>query len=566
MKLQTLLTAAAIAMTAGFTSACSSNEDVAENAPSQQQQAATGDEYITLNVNMPTRSGDGMRTMSGDFNLDDGTADEYAVSSVAVYFQANNSWSESSTVSILSTAKGDDDNVTEKVTVKAVVPDEAVSGGKILVVCNGTVDSGDKYNQAQSYSVAQITTDQKTKAKSFIMTNSTYNGTSGVADLVQYGATNVYKSTSTAQPVPVDVYVERLAAKVTLTAKDKDLTSGDKFTMVKWGLNVINKTEYPVKQIANFNTWLTGDGNGWGVTNWNVPDDHRSHWAVDPNYSTFYTSETGKNIPTQEASTYTANNPHSDDFTYKDFSDLANASGGSEYCTENTFNNWNQTRDQTTTAVILAKYQPKGFLEDADWYRYAGTNYNAKNLMLVVLYGMNFYNEKGEAVNITEGNVNDYFKLVNGTAIKTSDNTTIGYEGNTTIENLAGKPLYSDSKKSTLSLDAANKKLEKADCYAGGYCYYSVPIKHYADIAGKNGAPYEIGDNTINDNTQLGRYGVVRNHWYDLNVNSVAGVGKPITSKNIPVPEVTDDPKGDNLINVNVKVLSWAKRTQTVDL
>lgn len=61
----------------------------------------------------------------------------------------------------------------------------------------------------------------------------------------------------------------------------------------------------------------------------------------------------------------------------------------------------------------------------------------------------------------------------------------------------------------------------------------------------------------------LGRYGVLRNNWYVLTVQSVSGPGYP------SVPEVkpnTLDDEDDNYINVSVKILSWAKRSQDVNL
>lgn len=76
--------------------------------------------------------------------------------------------------------------------------------------------------------------------------------------------------------------------------------------------------------------------------------------------------------------------------------------------------------------------------------------------------------------------------------------------------------------------------------------------------------PWEAGKVYDSNNTAfLGRYGVLRNNWYELSVNKVSGLGYP------DVPEVkptVPDDENDQYINVEVKILSWAKRSQSIDL
>ena len=62
---------------------------------------------------------------------------------------------------------------------------------------------------------------------------------------------------------------------------------------------------------------------------------------------------------------------------------------------------------------------------------------------------------------------------------------------------------------------------------------------------------------------RLGRYGVLRNNWYELSVNSVSGPGYP----DVPKVNPTDpDDVNDQYINVEVKILDWAMRKQVIDL
>ena len=67
---------------------------------------------------------------------------------------------------------------------------------------------------------------------------------------------------------------------------------------------------------------------------------------------------------------------------------------------------------------------------------------------------------------------------------------------------------------------------------------------------------YPAGANQ--DNNYLGRYGVLRNNWYNIQITGVKGLGFS------EVPDVTPDPDDEleSYIAVEIKVLSWAKRTQ----
>lgn len=97
--------------------------------------------------------------------------------------------------------------------------------------------------------------------------------------------------------------------------------------------------------------------------------------------------------------------------------------------------------------------------------------------------------------------------------------------------------------------------------YKSGESYYIARIKHFGDDL----TPWSAGNETYGGKNLnwLGRYGVLRNNWYNLTVNSISGPGYP------DVPEVKPtDPDDENFkyINVSVKILDWAKRSQDVNL
>lgn len=95
--------------------------------------------------------------------------------------------------------------------------------------------------------------------------------------------------------------------------------------------------------------------------------------------------------------------------------------------------------------------------------------------------------------------------------------------------------------------------------YANGESYYIARIKHFGDAL----TPWKSGAYGTDNLKYLGRYGMLRNNWYELNVQSVSGPGYP------DVPDVkpnTPDDEDDKYIKVSVKILKWAKRSQNVDL
>lgn len=122
-------------------------------------------------------------------------------------------------------------------------------------------------------------------------------------------------------------------------------------------------------------------------------------------------------------------------------------------------------------------------------------------------------------------------------------------------------------------LAAANVAVGKIERYLNGVSYYNIRIKHYGDVLTpwKNnetpqpsiGTIYPAGDNR--NNNYLGRYGVLRNNWYNLKVKSIRSLGEA-TPRTINWPGTPDD-ELDSYITFQINVLSWAKHvTQNAEL
>lgn len=119
------------------------------------------------------------------------------------------------------------------------------------------------------------------------------------------------------------------------------------------------------------------------------------------------------------------------------------------------------------------------------------------------------------------------------------------------------------------ALADVNNQIKQITCYEKGYAYYPIIIKHF----GKDQTPWGLDkDNTITgtniypatdgDANYLGRYGVLRNNWYDLEVTGIRTIGSAV----IPSRDDKYDDELNQFISVKINVLSWAKRTQSEEL
>lgn len=357
---------------------------------------------------------------------------------------------------------------------------------------------------------------------------------------------------------PVEIYVERVCSKVTLeygasyqTDNYDSDANGIQFTVKGWGLNVLNTKYYAVKNLKESFDYPQSNyslSTLWENALWNKKADYRSFWAVDPNYN---------------------GDSYRDDFVKINFENLTNSSEDVLYCLENTFSNKAQYRYESTTAVVLAQFTPKGETEGSNFIHYNGKYYSQNGFLGEVVGSNNtklqqYYKSDGqggfetlETADFTLTGTGEEVKITEGTG-----SYTIGRVGGLKIAfNITGD-IYNNSQGTT----TADKEEALKDIlanvgdytvYLGGYCYYHIPIRHFDDS--------EVPLATVNDDTQLGRYGIVRNHVYKLNINTITGVGDPVESKPVEPEEFPDD-KSSYSMDVTINVLSWAVRSQSVDL
>ena len=452
-----------------------------------------------------------------------------------------------------------------KITAKLEKVDKNGNFFALVLLNNGsganakvTVPSvGTKFSEWNVATNANATNFTDTK-KGFYMANAPlYNSTNkSVTTLVPIKKENIFSTEAQASSgeAAADIYVERGLAKVTLTTATKDekdvggsTYTGDKVKISNWALDVTNKKTFPIHNVDELDyedIWKNEPAESGPSTQRFVDNNSgtlakRVYWGKDPNYSnsTLNTDETAR---AAEFNYVTAN------------TEVTADPAKPLYCLENTFNLANMMQGQTTRVIFKASYTPKGFTtEDGNTFYKVGTS--------VALW--------------KEEDLKEHIKAAVTKVITdaTEENTTIDLaaEGNkiTTAGNhkiTAANITVTGYTVTEAEVKAVNEKVgltEKAgiSTYANGESYYIARIKHFGDAL----TPWKSGGYGDNNLAYLGRYGMLRNNWYELEVQSVSGPGYP------DVPEVkpnTPDDEDDKYIKVSVKILDWAKRSQSVEL
>ena len=566
-----------LAVIAAMTASCSSNEDLGTAGPGTGTNES-GVGYASFSINLPTTRG----TRATDPTFEKGDANEYDVFNATLLVfkkgttagEGNYTLAEKVDLGSMEPWKSSDETgvtTQAKITAKLSNVDKSGNYFALVLLNNGsgtdakvTLPSvGDTFSAWNVANNANATNFTDTK-KGFYMANAPlYNATDkSVTTLVAIDKNKIFPTEAQASSgeAAADIYVERGLAKVTLTAATKDekpvggsTYTGDKVKISNWALDVTNKKTFPIHNVDGLSTdyeniWkneeaATGPSTQRFVDNNPKTLVKRVYWGKDPNYDNtalLNTDEAGKTARAAEFKYVTANT----DVTADPTKPL--------YCLENTFNLENMKQGQTTRVIFKASYTPNGFTAaDGKTFYKVGTS--------VALW------KQQDLVDHIKAAVSKVISVTTTddiTIILDAEDNNITAAGNHEIK--ASNISVTGHTVTEAEVKAVNDKVgltEKAgiSTYANGESYYIARIKHFGDDL----TPWNSGE-TYNDNLKyLGRYGMLRNNWYELEVNSVSGPGYP------DVPEVkpnTPDDEDDKYINVSVKILDWAKRSQNVDL
>ena len=556
-----------------MTASCSSNNDLV-NGGNGSGENETGVGYASFSINLPTTSG---TRADDDPTFEDGDDNEFDVfnATLLVFKKPTTEASEGEYTFVESVDLGSmqpwkspsETGVTTQAKITAKLSHVDKSGDYFaLVLLNNGSGADAKVNlptgETTTYSAwnkADNATDKFDKTdKGFYMANAPLFKNNSVTTLVAIDNSKIFPTEAQASSgdAAADIYVERGLAKVTLTTATKDVKpvatsssyAGDKVKISNWALDVTNKKTFPIHNVDELgyeDIWKNAAAAASGPSTQRFVDNNpetlvkRVYWGKDPNYSnsTLNTDETAR---AAEFNYVTANTEVTADPTKP------------LYCRENTFNLANMMQGQTTRVIFKASYTPNGFTEeDGKTFFKVGTS--------VALW------KKKDLVDHIKAAVT---KVISDA---TTDNTTIDLaaEGNniTTAGNheiKAANITVTGHEVTDAEVKAVNDKVgltEKAgiSTYANGESYYIARIKHFGDAL----TPWTSGVYGENNLAYLGRYGMLRNNWYELDVQNVSGPGYP------DVPEVkpnTPDDEDDKYIKVSVKILKWAKRSQKVDL
>lgn len=568
-----------LAVIAAMTASCSSNNDLIVGGGNGSGENESGVSYASFSINLPTTNG----TRATDPSFDKGDAKEYDVfNATLLVFKKGTTAGEGNytlaeKVDLGSMEPWKDPSETgvttqAKITAKLENVNKNDDFFALVLLNNGSgadakVTLPSEGNKFSDWNVAAKATDKFTDIqKGFYMANAPlYNATDkSVTTLVPIKKENIYSTEAQASSgdAAADIYVERGLAKVTLTDATKDEKTvgtsssyaGDKVKISNWALDVTNKKTFPIHNVEGLKDDFDAIWNNEAATEASGPSTQRFvdnngstkakrvYWGKDPNYS-----EMNLSAATEESKT--AREEH---FTYVKKENLTAAPTDPLYCLENTFNLANMVQGQTTRVIFKASYTPNGFTEtDGKTFYKVGTSvalWSQKNLEAHI---------KTAVTKVISGATTD-----NTTIDLTAEGNNITTAGNHEIKasniTVAGHDVTPEEVK------AVNAKVgltEKAgiSTYANGESYYIARIKHFGDAL----TPWNSGVYGNDNLAYLGRYGMLRNNWYDLDVQSVSGPGYP------DVPEVkpsTPDDEDDKYIKVSVKILDWAKRSQSVDL
>lgn len=563
-----------LACAALMMSACSSDDAGNEGG----NPGAAGDpQYLAVNIvnvgTTPTRAND----------YEDGKPEESTINKVRFYFfngdgspylikptgsevtgGENINWLEVTNPTDDTTTPGTSTSV-EKITNAVLVINgvqNAAPAAIVAVVNPETVDAT-KIQSGESMRLSELRystvgskfykKDASTGAVSdFVMSNSVYvnTGEDVCASLV---AGHVTTSPETAKAKPVDLYVERVVAKVTADVDPNAFEKGngsnwdntkygtktavgkigdnDVYAVIEgWGLASENGKAEIEKKVDK--TWADGT---LGINPWTTSDYHRCFWeksvAFDPGI--------GGNQPVNHK-----------------YSDLKAKMNDVLYTLPNTPDRKvTNLKDNDLTKLAVAatlKYKDAaGNWHDADICRYNGVQFlGVDNLKKQVALTFSQYYTSTDATTYTQLSASDIdFKDPDGTMQQYRVTPTLAADPDGTKKyytktTTGGTPTFTEVQKSTVlaAIEAAKAEIRK-----GGRAYYYVPIKHL-------GNPGEVAE-----------YGIVRNHFYKITLSGIKGFGTPVYNPDQVVKPVVPT-YDDTYLAARVQVLQWRVVTQNASL
>ena len=619
MKKLNLLALAAAGM---LFSACSdSTGTVAEESSNSWN--GSGDGYISLSINLPTTPA----TRAANDNYDDGLADEYKVQDAGLLLftgadEASATLMYAQPIILPFSeeeADVDNDNITTAYQTVAEVKGNVgtnlyglvvLNYKNVMTINNGAVNvdgttittlEGLQSTVANALDGNKQFTNKGTNDVSnyFFMTNAVLQAADATAKaaaptaaqiqtLVTLDKSKIYPTEAQAKANPAGtIYVERAVAKATLGATASVIKSGDgtdlNISKVEWAIDNIEPKSFIVRNPGD-NAYIAYSSEAFTTPAYRFVGDvklgttpilhteeanlYRHYWAIDPQYND---AATGL-LPAAAYGATGLDKP--------------------QYCNENTFNVANQLYKNTTRAVIKVTTDGGTFFTvNSNEKRYTETA--AKSYIIKDIVENPSYQNKiksclrdGASYTFSENSIDPTWTVDETTAqVKI---TKIDPGTDITIVNFDMTAIAELDFSDEIAAANDNYKVLK---YTDGIVYYEARFEHFANTAFEkstspaptvatavaNGdlAPWNFWETdpkpsaataypgTNAEQNYLGRYGMVRNNWYDVTITAFNKLGSPVDPRgNVENPDLTDD-NIQEYISVKIAILSWAKRTQS---
>lgn len=536
-----------LALAALALGACSSSDDVAEGG------GGNSTSYVTVNIrtvsDLPgTRAGE---YDAGGGTYEDGEGNESTISSVNFYF-----FNEDGSPYLMNNGAG----ITNKVNSTSFTGESndhsnTIESIKTTLVLSGTGTPKPKYciaiaNDPLSISETITLADLKKQyaelsqiaGSRFTMSNSVYMNSSNAIVTEQDIQAAVKPTQAEAETDPVNIYIERVAAKVNTATTGTEWTVSSGVYKIKVGQTAGSKDVFAV-----VNGWGVADGKKyvWMTKNlsttydlnfapWNSDENnfHRSFWAdtyaesdqAVVNYSwNEYTTPIGTAVYTNENTPTVAYDP-----------------------TTLNFYNGNQL-----SKVLVAAQLVDGSGDPVELCTYRGVEYlsatDVMNQILTELQGKFRKNTGGGTADLDASDLQfKTQKSLGASAPYGMKNyeVTVRLASTLTLEKLDGASWVSATE------NDLNTQVDKAfaQIRTSGAAYYYIPISHLGTSANK-----------------LGAFGVVRNHSYKVTINDMKGFGTPVYDPNEEItPTIPNDEKV--YLAAQINVLSWRVVKSNVNL
>ena len=558
---------------------------------------AGGEGYVGFSIQLPTTNSSATRA-NDKFEDGDPVPDEYKVNNATMFIFKGSTEADAKFVSAyamnVNTFKADgtptDQCTTEGIVSSKITKPEINSGEKIyayfMINSNDMINTTAKTIDGNSYD--GMTFEQFSKLElskvgdlttGMVMTNAPVASKMGGASdptgatlttLTKLDPNKIFATQAAAEANPAgDVYMERAAVKVTVTTTSLSgtiTTPGESVTYnaasIKWALSNVNTQYYNTRQMKE--SWLGYHAQG---------DGSNANIEGTPTAASLYRFVSGSAIHDGIYRTYWGEDVNYDaDATFSALGAVDKNPGDNAYTFENTFDVDRQAAKNTTGIAVSATFN------------------NGKSFYTASTYGDNKILQEptssvsGEKIQeyIMTYLCNNYSKFktwydnnANNRITVTMDNSDATNATVTAVTKATGaEDLPSDFGQTEIK-DALNSITFKY--YNGGVAYYNVLIKHFGDFETpwnrKNhtensitGVYKKINGTTLtneqSDNNYLGRYGVVRNNWYQIEITDIRQIGSPV----IVTPSTDPDDNVDNYLSVKIHITPWAVRKQSVIL